>query len=387
VEAGVRLDDPRVSAHHATAASSKTGALSIADAGSKNGTFVNGVRIERSTLELGDVISVGDTCLVVAEEPSEPSADASYNLLGDSAEIRRIRERVGALGPSELTVLLLGESGCGKEVVARALHAASGRSGDFVAVNCAAVPENLFESQFFGHKAGAFTGAVAHVGYFQAAAQGTLFLDEVGELPISQQPKLLRAIQERAIVPLGTTRPIASPVRIVAATNRDLAGAVSRGEFRADLFARLFETRVHLPPLRERREDVLELFTHAFGSQTSLSHAVAEALLLHRWPFNVRELFAAAREAALHWAPGTRLDAPDLRARFRSQPPELASDATTDAAARGEPPRTLESDELRTLLGKHRGNVAEVARAVGRSRRQVYRWLQKYGLDVDSFRS
>jgi hypothetical protein len=215
VSQGLRLDDPRVSRHHATFYS-VGGRISILDQASKNGTFVNGVRVERHDLVEGDVLSLGDSCFVVAQEPDEEEGPVVPGLLGDSAAMRRARAAVRKLGPTDLTVLLTAETGCGKEVVARALHGASGLKGAFVPINCAAIPENLFESELFGHTAKAFTGAVGHTGFVREALGGTLLLDEVGELPLSLQPKLLRVLEERAVVPLGATRPIPCPVRVVA---------------------------------------------------------------------------------------------------------------------------------------------------------------------------
>ena len=301
--------------------------------------------------------------------------------------MRRVRATVEALGPVGLTALLVAESGSGKEMVARALHGASGAPGAFIAVNCAAVPENLFESQFFGHKVGAFTGAVAHSGFFREANEGTLFLDEIGDLPLALQPKLLRAIQERAVTPLGAARPISVQVRIIAATNRDLTQAVARGAFRGDLLARLFEAHVTLPPLRERREDVLPLFLLGFGRKVAMTHALAHALLLHQWPFNVRELFATARQLSLGWTPGKPLDVQAFEERLSAMatPGARREDVVAPIAVRSEP-RSLDREELTRHLTDYRGNVAEVARATGRSRRQVYRWIEKFEIEVDKFR-
>jgi DNA-binding NtrC family response regulator len=302
--------------------------------------------------------------------------------MGDSAAMRLAREAIGRLGPSRSTVLLMAETGCGKEVAARALHAASGLRGEFVAVNCAAVPENLFEAQFFGHRAGAFTGAAAHDGFFRAAIGGTLFLDEIGELPLAQQPKLLRAIQERAVVPLGGMRPIPCDVRIVAATNRNLAHEVEQGTFRADLLARLFESQIRLPTLRERREDILELFFQdSRGKPPPMTHPLAEALLVHDWPYNVRELLAAARELAEEAV----LDLPAFQRRLGGLELTPAKARTELSPTRPEFP-PLDLLELSRILAKNGGSVARVAREVGRSRRQIYRWIEKYGIDVRLFR-
>lgn len=389
VAIGIRFgDDARMSRHHATFTVDASGALEVADEQSKNGTWVNGQREARARLKLGDVISLGDTTFVVANErPPEAIAPESA-LIGDSAPMWLVREAIAKLGTSRSTVLLTAETGCGKELAARALHLASQVRGEFVAVNCAAVPDNLFEAQFFGYRTGAFTGAVAHEGFFRAAHGGTLFLDEVGELPLAQQPKLLRAIQDRAVVPLGSTRPIACDVRIIAATNRNLARDVEEGRFRADLLARLFDTQIALPPVRERRDDILQLFAQAFGAPPPpMTHALAEALLLHDWRFNVRELLATARQMAVEIPPNGVLDLPAFQRRLNA-----ASGPNAVHLVR-EPRRKPRSDvaqldvlELSRVLARNRGSIARVAREVGRSRRQVYRWIEKHGIDVNLFR-
>ena len=386
VEPGLRVnDDSRLSRHHATVFPEEAGTLGIVDKQSKNGTWINGQREQQAKLRLGDVVSVGDSSLVVAHEPTSNTPSATPSLIGDSAAMRAVRALIEKLGPARTTVLLTGETGCGKEVAARAIHAASGLTGEFVAVNCAAVPDSLFEAQFFGHRAGAFTGAAAHDGFFRAAHGGTLFLDEVGELPLPQQAKLLRAIQERAVVPLGTVRPLPCNVRIVAATNRNLAQAVELGTFRADLLARLFESQVMLPAVRDRREDILELFGRGFdGERPPMSHALAEALLLHHWPYNVRELLATARELATEGSNGG-LDVAAFRRRVASLNTSGPSSKPTAPQAKAELP-PLSVLELSRVLAKNGGSVARVAREVGRSRRQIYRWIEKHGIDIDLFR-
>jgi transcriptional regulator with PAS, ATPase and Fis domain len=394
VQQGLRLNDAHVSRHHASFHVDTARRLVVADNRSKNGTFINGERCETRALSLGDVVSLGDSCLVVGEEPTGSDEAQSYGIEGGSAAMRRARASVRALGPLPLSVLLIAETGCGKEVVARALHAASGLNGPFVAVNCAAIPEGLFESQFFGHTAKAFTGAIAHEGFFRAAIGGTLFLDEIGELPMTLQPKLLRVLQERAVVPLGSVKPVPCPVRIVAATNRDLQGAVETGKFRADLLARLDEARIALPPLRERREDILEPFSKHLTRTWAIPHELAEGLLLHDWPFNWREAVAWARKLELA-STGHRLDAKSFAPESLTPRPELDGRPTpTSVRARSgnavpsqDHASPISAAELTRLLTETGGTVAEVARAVGRSRRQVYRWIAKYQLQIENFRS
>jgi DNA-binding NtrC family response regulator len=425
----VLASDSRVSRRHASVHRGPLGRLRVIDEGSTNGTFVNGARVAEAALAPGDVLTVGDSLLVVSAEPEGPDDGAPSGFVGASAAARRLRAELGRVAPSDATVLLLGETGSGKEVAARALHALSGRKGPFIAINCSAVPESLAESELFGHEKGAFTGAVARPGLFRAAEGGTLFLDEIGEMPPALQPKLLRALQERAVLPVGATAPHPCDVRVVAATNRDLAAAAAARAFRGDLYARLAEFPVHLPPLRERREDVLALFAHALGAGSPrLEAALAERLLLHGWPYNVRELRSIAKrlrilsgEGPYVLAPVEAQLAPSREGTAPPSPPrhDLATAAPLPASAvgpddgarpeargakpdgvkpddrgakpgggRAEPPRDPPPGraQLEVLLRRHGGVVSEVARAMGRSRKQVYRWLEHHGLDAEAFR-
>ena len=388
--AGFEIEDARASRHHATLRREPGGELLIIDARSRNGTRVNGTAADSAHLALGDVISLGDSCFVVAEDPRAFGDAAIDGMHGDSTPMRRARSEILRAGKTSATVLIEAESGCGKELAARAVHLASGARGKLVSVNCAAVPENLFESQFFGHTRGAFTGASEHAGFFREAESGTLFLDEVGELPLCLQPKLLRVLEEGAVTPVGASRPVPCSARIVAATNRDLEAEVERGSFRRDLFARLFDIRIALPALRHRRDDVLVIFGRAFnGPPPALTHDAAEALVMHEWPLNVRELRAivkTVRTAQTREPIGLGV----LRARL----PTLRTGQPLAEQARPSSPPTRspivggapDRQALARLLEDKRGVVADVARAVGRSRRQVLRWLEKHGLDPLQYR-
>jgi transcriptional regulator with GAF, ATPase, and Fis domain len=299
-----------------------------------------------------------------------------------------------------VTVLLLGESGSGKEVAARAVHELSGRKGPFVPVNCSAITESLAESQLFGHVAGAFTGAVARQGLFRAADGGTLFLDEAGEMPASLQPKLLRALQDRAVLPVGATAAQPCDVRIVAATNRDLRASVEKQSFRGDLYARLAEFPIHLPPLRERRDDVLMLFAHALSSPPPrLEVEFAERLLRYPWPYNVRELLSLAKQLRIRGGAGPyTLDLAEAQLPLEHAPPGPSAAPASAAPASAAPAARLEAEgeeerepppdraRLEELLRRHRGVLADVAREMSRSRKQVYRWIHHHGLDVEAFR-
>jgi DNA-binding NtrC family response regulator len=421
--------DGRASRLHATLHTGVLGGLRIVDERSRNGTHVNGHRVEQAALQDGDVISIGDSCLVVRAEPPDLADAPVPSLLGTSPALRALRSAIHRVGPTRATVLLLAETGCGKEVVARALHEASRPQGPFVALNCSAIPESLAESQLFGHVAGAFSGAVARPGLFRAADGGTLFLDEVGDLPQAVQPKLLRVLQDRMVLPVGASSPIACDVRILAATNRDLEADIAAHRFRGDLFARLAELPLAIAPLRERREDILHLLFHALGApRPKITFALAEALLLHGWPFNVRELIALATQLRIRSNGADLLDVDLAVDRLKPVPASGASPASpgpsgasgaslaspalpassassTAAASRGDVPvdprRAGEDDErrdedekepppnraqLEELLRAHRGVVADVARAMRRSRKQVYRWITHHGLDAQRFR-
>ncbi|MFO0758608.1 MAG: sigma 54-interacting transcriptional regulator [Byssovorax sp.] len=395
VSSGVALPgDPRASRHHATVHRSPLGELRLVDEKSRNGTFVNGVRVTDTKVDDGDVIAVGDSLLVV-REAAERDEDASVpSLLGTAPSIRALRAAIHKLGPTMATVLLRAESGSGKEVVAQALHAAGRPGKPFVAVNCSAIPESVAESQLFGHLAGAFTGAVARPGLFRAADGGTIFLDEVGDLPEAIQPKLLRVLQDRQVLPVGATAPIACDVRILAATNRDLEADIAARRFRGDLFARLAEIPLTIPPIRARREDILLLFAHALGPGAKpLSPALAEALLLYDYPFNVRQILAFASQLRLRGEGAEVYDLPLLEGRLTAPTPaeieptdRVERDDSIDETSQADREAPPDRDKLEALLATHRGVVADVARAMKRSRKQVYRWITQHDIDVERFR-
>jgi DNA-binding NtrC family response regulator len=395
------LMDPRVSREHAKV-EIREGDVTLSDTSSTE-TQVNGERISSRVLRDGDLIRVGDSFVLFRSDAGILDAPPLVGLLGVSPAARALRKALSLVGPTPATVLLLGETGSGKEVAARALHELGRRKGPFVAVNCGAIAESLAESQLFGHVAGSFTGAKkSSPGFFRAAEGGTLFLDEVGELPIELQPKLLRALEERKVVPVGETEAIAFDARIVAATNRPLLQAVGAGGFRADLYARLGEFTIELPSLRARREDVLPILLHALGEpMPELEAELVNALLLHPWPFNVRELYKVALQLRVRGQGSARLTHDLFEPHLRhSLPPPIAPSATAAAAplAAVAPaaavPAAAASDaapipgraELDALLRRWRGVIADVARETGRSRKQVYRWLDEHGLDLSSYR-
>ena len=315
-------------------------------------------------------------------QAGQPQMHDDGELVSGSEAMRQVFKRIGLAADSDATVLVLGETGTGKELVARALHRNSVRAErPFVAVNCAAIPADLMESELFGHVKGAFTGAVSdRAGRFREAQGGTLFLDEVGDMPLPTQAKILRALQEREITPVGASRALPVNVRIIAATHRDLPDAVRQGRFREDLWYRLQVVPVHLPPLRERLGDVLLLAEHFLrqgggASPKRLGADAARLLLAHDWPGNVRELRNAMERAAL-LCPG-----PVIGPEHIGLQPAAANGPAIDwngplAAAVAQ----LEREMVTRALAAATGNRAEAARRLGLSRQQLYRKLAEFGL-------
>lgn len=378
---GVGLEDARLSRlHFRIAFDGRTDTHRVTDARSRNGTFVGGARLETAVLRRGDVVRAGDSVFVYA--PPNP--------------LSRVRDRIARVARSDLAVLLLGETGTGKERFARAVHDLSGRGGAFVAVNCAALPRELLGSELFGHTKGAFSGAAqARAGLFQTAAGGTILLDEIGDFPLELQAILLRALQEKVVRPIGADHEVPIDVRIVAATHQKLEAAVRTDRFRADLYARLAQAVVEVPPLRERRVEVLELardLAHGINRKIDFSADAAEALVRHSWPFNVREVESLVRGFVATESEHT------LRLRYlkeyhaglvlgfrdegggvdaTNRPVPVAPAPTSAAPDRG---------SLESMLVRHGGNVSAIAKELGKERAQVYRWLKGYGLDPERYR-
>jgi two-component system, NtrC family, response regulator AtoC len=326
-------------------------------------------------------------------------------IVGHSEGLKEVLERVRLVAPSKATILVEGESGTGKELIAQALHQASPRArGPFVAVHCAALSETLLESEIFGHEKGSFTGATERrVGRFEAADGGTLFLDEIGEISSSTQVKLLRFLETKAIERVGGSKPIALDVRLVAATNRNLEQMVQAGKFREDLFFRLNVVRIHMPPLRERTDDIPLLLSHfvrQFAEENGLDPIAIEPgalryLQAYPWPGNIRELRNFAENAVVLHRSG-RLSEYDLDPKFRGQarlllPSGTVGEGAPPAAGSALPPLTggslsVEENEkriLREALLKARGNRTRAAELMGISRRTLHRKLAEWPeLDV-----
>jgi transcriptional regulator with PAS, ATPase and Fis domain len=389
----------------------KDGRWSLTDLGSRNGTLVDGTRVEQAVLEPAHEVRVGDAILKFVDRHAETFARYRIDgaMLGGAErkssvgstlvggyQMDHIAAELERIAPTELAVMLLGESGTGKEVAARELHSQSGRRGPFCAINCAAIPGSLIESELFGFRRGAFSGADRDKpGLIKAAHEGTLLLDEIGDMPLEAQAKLLRVLQSKEVLPLGATTAEHVDVRIVCATHRDLGRLQAAGAFRPDLFARLNEYQVYLPPLRERKEDVYLLvrtFLERHGKPELCPTFPFMAGLLHYdWPYNVRELEACVKRCVAL----SESDVVD-----QSELPEAVREAMRDYArpsSGGAPSRTLEpkptadrvaptAEELKQLLRAHQGNVAAVGRELGKARMQVHRWMKRYDIDIDDYR-
>jgi two-component system response regulator AtoC len=324
-------------------------------------------------------------------------------LVGKSAAMGQVFTLVKTLAPVDSTVLILGETGTEKERVARELHDASGRRGPFVAVNCAAIPETLLESELFGHDRGAFTGATRQrAGKFEAANGGTIFLDEIGEISRAVQVRLLRVLQEKEIERLGETTPVKVDVRIVAATHRDLEALMREGRFREDLYYRLNVVPIRVPPLRERPEDIPLLAAHfltRFAERfkkpiAGIAPAALSALVAHAWPGNVRELEHAIERAVIMAAGPELTDIPVGRTGpIAAGGPGDGSDgpgvdlSLPFAHVRRLALEQVEQAYLRGLLSVHRGHLAAVARAARINDRTLYEKMREYGLRKEDFRN
>jgi DNA-binding NtrC family response regulator len=312
-------------------------------------------------------------------------------LVGVSPRLAEIRAFVARVGPTDETVAIYGETGTGKEVVARHIHLASKRNeGPFVALNAACVPENLFESELFGHKKGAFTGATEdRKGLFREAEGGTLFLDEVAELPLELQAKLLRALEAKCIRPVGESKEIPVDVRIVAATNRDLRQEVRAGRFREDLYFRLDVFPVVIPPLRARRGDIIPLAEHLLGrvgASATFSEDAIAALEAHDWPGNVRELLNVLRRAAL-FVDGDTIDGELMRrmiaASVFAHGERSAASVHVGTSASSSSLADVERAHIEKVLKEKDGNVTHAATALGIDRRTLQRKLRSYGMGTE----
>ncbi|MFW5920355.1 MAG: sigma 54-interacting transcriptional regulator [Polyangiales bacterium] len=407
------IPEAAVSRYHAKVGKRPDG-FWVVDNGSTNGTIVNGERVDAARLEDFDVVRIGDTLfryaahgiygygayrvdgtVVRAARPVEHHIEEPF--LRGGYQMDSLLARIEKVAPSGLAVVITGESGTGKELVARELHRASRREGAFQAINCAALPPNLIESELFGYRKGAFTGASTDKqGLVKAADGGTLFLDEIGDMPLEAQAKLLRVVQEKEVLPVGATQAEPVDVRVVCATHRNMDAFVDEGRFRGDLLARLRECAFELPPLRHRLEDLYPLVRYflrkAGRSEAQVTFSYMLALTHYDWPYNVRELESAVK-LSLTLAEDSSLDLVHLpdglqksleghgqRARASAGPAESGMPPATGSATAPTP------EQLRELLTRHRGNIAAVGRELGKERMQVHRWLKRYRIDANDFR-
>jgi transcriptional regulator with GAF, ATPase, and Fis domain len=403
------LSDHAVSGSHCEIQALEAGFL-LRDLDSTNGTFCGDLHVREVWIRFGQTIRVGNSLLRF--EPLEATVDIDvslrdsfYDLVGTSLRMREIFALLERVAPSELTVLVRGETGTGKELVARALHRASTRKDQpLVVQDCSAIPKDLIESTLFGHEKGSFTGAIdRRVGCFEQADGGTIFLDEVGELDLSLQPKLLRVLENRTIKRVGGAREIPVDVRVVAATNRDLRKMVSQGTFREDLYYRLGVVTLELPALRERPEDIpllvksflVNMAERRFGSgaeQFTVTPEAMQRLVGYDWPGNIRELKNTVDRAA-QLSEGTVLDVPDLLpASQRTLPDSVSASSASQFVEQGLPfkeakQRVLDEFEaayLKCLLDKHANNITRSAQAAGLTRYHLRELSKRYGIRGDS---
>jgi transcriptional regulator with GAF, ATPase, and Fis domain len=400
----VTLSDESVSGTHCEIIASETGFL-LRDLGSKSGTWVAGVRVREAWLEPGMPIRVGHTVIRFEHGAGTVDIDLSgreqfYDLVGHGVRMREIFAVLEKVAASDLTVLVRGETGTGKELVARAIHRASKRvQRPLIVQDCSAIPANLIESILFGHERGSFTGAAdRRRGCFEVADGGTLFLDEIGELDLGLQPKLLRVLETREVQRVGGTKMIPVDVRVIAATNRDLRQMVNEGTFREDLYYRLSVVEVNLPPLRERPEDIPSLASQFLedsakrSSQPDVIYTISEdamtKLQAYPWPGNVRELKNTI-ERAVSLANSPELGMHDLLPASQKTPPvflpggtaeQFVEDGTPFKDAKQRVVDAFEAQYLKALLDKHGDNITRSAKAAGLTRYHLRELAKRYGL-------
>jgi transcriptional regulator with GAF, ATPase, and Fis domain len=395
------LDRPTVSSVHAELWATTRG-LRLRDLGSTNGTTVGGVRVFDALVEDGATITVGDVALTLRmgkDTVAQPLSEKTEmnGAVGASPAMRAVFSRLERVGKTDATVLIHGETGTGKEVIAWSLYEASRRKDQpFVVVDCGSIARTLIESELFGHEKGSFTGAdKRRIGAFERAQGGTLFLDELGELELELQPKLLRALERREVQRLGGDKPINVDVRILAATHRDLRTMVARGEFREDLYYRLAVVTLELPPLRDRREDIPLLVDHFLKGlgvdRGALPEGTIERFVEHDWPGNARELKNAVERAVV-------LGETKLLGSARAAPSSSSSSSPPSGSTPGgsfviDPSQPYKDQKAaviadfeeryaRLLMKVHQGNVSAAARVAGIDRMSLHKILDRYGLDA-----
>jgi transcriptional regulator with GAF, ATPase, and Fis domain len=410
----IALTDDTVSRNHCRIYQAGNSYL-VQDLGSTNGTFVDQVRIKEAYLKPGSTVELGNTSVQFQSYDEEihisPLSDERFgDIIGASRDMRSIFGVLEKISPSDATIVIEGETGTGKEVVANTIHKKSRRvDKPFIVFDCSAVPANLIESELFGHEKGSFTGAImARPGLFELAHGGTIFLDELGELSIELQPKLLRVLETREVRRVGGARPMKVDVRIIAATNRSLEEEVRAGRFREDLFYRLSVVRLHLPPLRERREDIPLLARHFLKNGRfnkgmdghrkigQMSRDVMEALRGYDWPGNVRELLNVI-ERAVSFADTDTIELVDLPknlvesdhmqrlqtlgARITNQGRQTVDEMGSFKHAKEKWVSSFERDYIVRLLEKHHYNISHAARDAEIDRKYFRKLMKKYGIE------
>lgn len=387
------LTDKAVSRIHFSLTATPEGFL-LKDLGSSNGTWIGETRILQGYIDDGARIRVGRTVLrvdLVDEDICEALSpeDRFGSLLGSSDAMRRIFAALPRIAQSETTVLLEGETGTGKGVLASAIHEASARaSGPFVVLDCTAIAPTLIESELFGHVKGAFTGALAdRAGAFEQAKGGTIFIDEIGELPLEMQPKLLRALEERTVKRVGGNQRTKLDARVIAATNRELRTEVNRGTFRADLFYRLNVVRIHVPPLRERAGDVERLARHFYAEivpDRPMPAELVESFRRQSWPGNVRELRAAVERAVLFDDPAMMMLGGDAEQGASGDAVEMGNvvfdPRVPFRVAKQKAADVWEAKYMKDLIMQAKGNLSEASRMAKMDRSHLRTLLRKYHL-------
>ncbi len=403
----VQLTDSKVSGLHCEIRLDDRG-YRLRDLDSTNGTYVSSLRINDVYISPACQIALGTTRLKFeplgeSVEVELADTDRYGSMIGRSVKMREMFARLEKLARTDTTVLVTGETGAGKELVAEALHDYSPRSkGAFVVLDCGSIPPNLIESELFGHERGAFTGATnSYAGAFERAHGGTVFLDEIGELPLGMQPKLLRVLERKEVRRVGGSKTIEVDLRVVAATNRDLGVEVNRGRFREDLYYRLAVARVHVPPLRERKDDLPLLIEHILsttpnGETASIAQETIDLMMKHDWPGNIRELRNACERAVLlstgamierhHLTVDDPARRPGSSRRSATIPPPLGGMTPIAPSAADMPSQVratvaeLEKQRILEALDKCAGNQTRAAEMLGISRRTLINRLDEYGI-------
>jgi len=382
------FDEPKVSREHARIEHDGHG-LRVVDLDSHNGTFVNGTATRERELEPGDTLCIGNVLLLVSRGPESYDEPDHPQLLGTSPALAHLLDAVERCAPGDETVLLIGESGSGKELVARAIHEGSRRKGAYVPLNCGGVPEGVLHSELFGHVRGAFSGAeTARRGLVQVAEGGTLFLDEIASAPPGMQTSLLRLLDDHSYRVVGTSQLLTADLRVIAAMQPEEEAERDARGLRTDLFYRLSRRVIRVPSLAERREDVTILAQRfadeAAGRPVSLSTPLLVALLRRDWPGNVRELRSVVERLTLEQSDREELTPP---AWLDASPSEAARPRPRDAHTPKKRRRRPSRDKLVAQLREHDGSVAAVASAMKVDRKTIYRWIEAHAVDLDELRS